>query len=52
MLSGLFNVVINSSTTVKVRGGKNVRVKIPACRALKKLNNTEGIGFVACYYRF
>ena len=42
MLYGMFIVVVNSSTTVKVRG-KNIRVKIPSCRALKKLNNTEGI---------
>jgi len=36
-----WNVLVNSSTTIKVRG-KNIRVKIPTCRALKKLNNTEG----------
>ena len=33
---------VRSSTMVKVRG-KNIRIKIPSCRALKKLNNTDGI---------
>ena len=38
----LNRLVYKGSTTSRLRG-RNIRIKTPVCKALKKINNVEGI---------